>query len=74
MAGLIDVEAESNRLNKEKAKTEGAIAGNERKLSDEKFLAKAPPHVVEQAQETLAQLKEKLAKIEESLEDLAALS
>ena len=74
LAGLIDVEAESKRLNKEKAKIEGAIAGNERKLSDEKFLSNAPPKVVEQAKASLEQLKDKLARIEESLADLAALN
>lgn len=74
LAGLIDVEAESNRLNKEKAKTEGAIAGNERKLSDDKFLSNAPPKVVEQSKASLEQLREKLARIEESLSDLAAMN
>ena len=73
LAGLIDVDAECNRLNKEKTKTENAITGNERKLSDEKFLNNAPDHVVAQAKDSLQQLKEKLARIEESLSDLAAL-
>ena len=74
LAGLIDVEAETSRLNKEKAKIENLIVSNERKLGDEKFINNAPENVVNRAKESVAQAKEQLAKIEESLQDLAAMS
>ena len=74
LAGLIDVEAETGRLTKEKAKIENAIAGNEKKLSNEKFTANAPDEVIQKVRESLEQYKQQLAQIEESLNDLAALN
>ena len=74
LAGLIDVAAETNRLNKEKAKIENAINSNEKKLSNEKFTANAPDEVVQSVRESLEQYKQQLGHIEESLNDLAALS
>jgi valyl-tRNA synthetase len=48
----------------------GFILGNERKLSNESFVAKAPPQVVEQVRETLAGQKQQLASIEEIIRQL----
>ena len=74
LAGLIDVEAEASRLNKEKAKIENAVNGNKRKLGDEKFINNAPAEVVERTQANVADLESQLKKIEESLADLAELA
>ena len=73
LAGLIDKDAEKSRLTKEKGKTENLINGNERKLGDDKFLNNAPDQVVQRVKDSLAQAKEQLAKIEESLKDLEEL-
>jgi len=43
----IDVAAERERHSKDIAKLSKQIAANEARLADEKFLAKAPPHIVE---------------------------
>jgi valyl-tRNA synthetase len=65
LAGVIDVAAERDRLAKEIKKLESEIVKFEKKLSNEQFLAKAPPEVVEEQKERLAdavQAKEKLAE------------
>ena len=43
----IDVPAERERLTKDLAKFEKILTANEARLADEKFTAKAPPHIVE---------------------------
>ncbi len=43
----IDAAAECERLKKELAKIEKEMTNNQNQLNNEKFLAKAPPHVVE---------------------------
>lgn len=45
---LVDVEKELERLNKEKEKLQGEIDRVEKKLSNEKFVGKAPKEVVEE--------------------------
>lgn len=70
LADLIDREKELARLNKELAacqKDIGIISG---KLSNEKFMAKAPEKIVEQEKEKLARAKERLENIQESLKAL----
>ena len=46
--------------------------GHERKLSNESFVAKAPPEVVEQVRETLAGLRKQLQGVEEAIRQLTA--
>ena len=69
--GLIDVEAEIKRLEKEKKKLTGNIGGKEKKLSNEKFVSSAPPEIVERERTSLGQLKEQLVKVEAALEKFA---
>ena len=63
MAGLIDVKAELQRLDKEIDKISNDAAKMSTKLSNEKFVSKAPAEVV--AKERL-----KLADLENSLHQL----
>jgi valyl-tRNA synthetase len=70
LADLIDVAAEIARLEKENEKTVGFIEAKKRKLSDEKFSAKAPPAVVQKERDALAELEAKLAKGKASLQEL----
>ena len=67
LKGLIDVEAEKAKLRKQQTELQGWIRASEAKLSNEKFLAKAPAKVVEEAKVYLTDLKEKLARVEEAL-------
>ncbi|GIX21651.1 MAG: valine--tRNA ligase [Gammaproteobacteria bacterium] len=48
LAGLIDLDAERERLHKALSEHRAALARIERKLADPKFLERAPGHVVEQ--------------------------
>ena len=71
LKGLIDVEKERARLEKELAN----LAGEEKrlggKLANEGFVKKAPPAVVEKEREKLLAAQEKKKAVEERLADLA---
>lgn len=73
MAGLIDKDAELERLAKEVAKTQGEIKRIEGKLGNEGFVAKAPEAVVAKEREKLAGYQETLVKLEEQKATIAAL-
>ncbi|UXI00937.1 valine--tRNA ligase [Photobacterium sp. TY1-4] len=73
MAGLIDKDAELDRLAKEIQKTEGEIKRIEGKLGNEGFVAKAPEAVVAKEREKLDGYKETLVKLAEQQATIAAL-
>ncbi|EGQ9414246.1 valyl-tRNA synthetase [Vibrio cholerae] len=73
MAGLIDKDAELDRLVKEIAKTQGEIARIEGKLGNEGFVAKAPEAVITKEREKLAGYQEALVKLEQQKATIAAL-
>lgn len=51
LEGMIDLAAEELRLTKAKAKAEEEVARIDKKLGNQKFVANAPPEVVEQERE-----------------------
>jgi valyl-tRNA synthetase len=65
--GLIDVKAEIERLQKEKIKTEDAMAALTKKLSNEDFIKNAPQAVVEKERMKFGDLTHKKAKIEDNI-------
>ena len=67
LKGLVDPAAEREKLTKQKAELTGWIKAAEAKLSNEKFVSRAPAKVVEDVKTQLADLKDKLARVEESL-------
>jgi valyl-tRNA synthetase len=71
--GLIDVEKETARLNKELDNLEKEIKRVTGKLSNQGFLAKAPAEVVEKEREKQKGFEEKKAAVEERIQYLAAL-
>ncbi len=73
MAGLIDKEKESARLNKEIERFAKEVARFEGKLNNEKFISKAPADVVEKEKAKLAEAQTAKAKLEEQLEAIKAL-
>ncbi len=73
MAGLIDVEAERGRLEKQRGKVEGALASARNKLGNDKFVNNAPAAIVEQEKGRLADFKRQLESLDEQLEKLASL-
>ena len=73
LKGLIDVEKETARLQKEMDKLEKEIKRLTGKLSNEGFLKKAPEAVVAKEREKLAGYEEKKTAVAGRIEDLAKL-
>ena len=73
LAGLIDIAEEESRLRKEIDKARKDVDFFEKKLSNEKFLANAPPHVLEKDRGKLIAAQEKMAVLRHSLEKIQAL-
>ena len=73
LKGLIDVEKETARLNKELENLAKEIKRVTGKLSNQGFLAKAPADVVEKEREKQKGFEEKKAAVEERITYLAAL-
>ncbi|MCD8200006.1 MAG: valine--tRNA ligase [Coriobacteriaceae bacterium] len=67
LAGLVDMEAERERLLKEKEKTEAELAKLDKKLANENFIAKAAPEAVEKARGQHEELSASLKLIEAQL-------
>jgi valyl-tRNA synthetase len=71
LRGLIDVQAERVRLEKQIEKLEKSIADKQTKLGNETFLRKAPPDVVRREQDSLAELRNQLTAARETLSKLS---
>jgi valyl-tRNA synthetase len=72
LADVIDIAQERERLKREIAKLAGEIEKIERKLSNAQFTAKAPPEVVEEQRERMAEAEQARAKLAEALKRVAA--
>ena len=73
LAGIIDVERERIRLEKELARIAQEIAKIEAKLANEKFLAKAPEHVVTEQRRRKSEAEAALINITEAVNRVDAL-
>jgi valyl-tRNA synthetase len=73
MAGLIDADAEIDRLTKRIAKIREDHAKISKKLANESFVKNAPPEVVAQDRERIAEFDRQLASIEAQLERVKKL-
>ncbi|MGB0749846.1 MAG: valine--tRNA ligase [Magnetospiraceae bacterium] len=74
IADVIDIAQEKARLEKEIAKLDGEITKHDKKLGNEKFLAKAPEAVVETERERRAEAVQAKEKLSEALSRLAAVA
>ena len=72
MAELVDIAAELDRINKEIEKAKNGLRIVEQKLSNEKFVSKAPESVVNAEKEKAAKYTELIAKLEESARAMQA--
>ena len=70
LAGLIDVAAETGRLEKEQGKLTGLIGAKEKKLSNANFVERAPADVVAKERAALTELQAQLATVEQALAGL----
>ena len=74
LKGLVDVQAELDKLAREEKKIESKYKQVTGKLSNEKFLANAPDAVVEKVKQEKAALDAKMAKIVEAKERLKKMA
>ena len=72
LAGLIDPAAERKRLDKQIADKQKQLAGKRAKLTNEKFVANAPPEVVQLEREAAADLEKQLVALGANLAELGA--
>ena len=70
LEGLIDIEVEKNRLQKEITRLEGVLVGIDKKLSNEKFMNNAAVEVVEKERTKKADVETNLLKVREILDNL----
>lgn len=70
LSRFIDPVAESKRLEKDRDNCLKQITSNEAKLANKNFVDKAPPEVVQQLRDKLAELRAQLAAIEAALAKL----
>jgi valyl-tRNA synthetase len=70
LEGLVDVNAERARLEKEVARLGGLVAGIEKKLANTSFVERAPKDVVEKEREKLVNFNSNITKLQSSLEHL----
>ena len=67
LAGLIDVAAEGKRIDKQIAEKKKSLQGTRAKLDNPTFVGKAPPEVVAQQREQVADLEKQIAALEANL-------
>jgi valyl-tRNA synthetase len=70
LAGLVDVQAECDRLSKEQARLQTQIEKSQQMLGNEGFVSRAKPDVVERERAKLADLQASAAQITERLSKL----
>ncbi len=68
LSGLIDIEKEKQRLNKEKDTIQKDIEKSAKKIENPEFLSKAKPEIVEKEKEKIRMLNEKLDVIHKAIE------
>ncbi len=70
LSGVIDVDAERTKLQKQQKEILSWIATSRSKLANENFISKAPRQIVDDAKSHLVELEEKLEKVESLLANL----
>jgi valyl-tRNA synthetase len=70
LAGIINIDAEKERLNKEIAEAEKYVSSIKGKLSNKQFIANAPKEVVDGEKEKSKNYQDKIAKLRDQLNNL----
>ena len=73
MGQLVDVAKEVERITKELEKNQKFLSSLEAKLSNEKFVARAPEAVVNAEKEKAAKTRDLIAQLQQSLEAMQKL-
>jgi valyl-tRNA synthetase len=71
VAGLIDLDQERAKLGAELEKTKAFAEGKRSKLANQDFVTRAKPEIVEKERASLADLEEKIRRLEANIADLA---
>jgi valyl-tRNA synthetase len=74
LEGVIDIAAETARLEKAREKLEREIGALDGRLGNPRFVEKAAPEVVEEAREQLVEKRDEAARLAEALGRLAAMA
>jgi valyl-tRNA synthetase len=74
MKGLIDVDAERTRLDKQMDKVRAELAKANGKLSNDKFVNNAPPAVVTQERDRVIEFEKTVVQLTEQLQKLDELA
>ena len=69
LGGLVDLAAEASRLKKELEKAQKELSGVERTLSNEGFVAKAAPAVIEKKRAQAAELTATIDQLKSQITD-----
>ncbi|MEM9666313.1 MAG: hypothetical protein AAF970_15355, partial [Bacteroidota bacterium] len=72
LAGMIDLDQERARLQKEIGQKESFLMGIQRKLSNQQFTDRAPAEVVERERQKERDATAELARLRANLDELAA--
>ncbi|MGE5680382.1 MAG: valine--tRNA ligase [Bacillota bacterium] len=70
LEGIIDLDVERNRLQKDIARLEGSLQGVSKKLANENFVSNAPKDVVDKERQKKADWEDKLSKLRIMMDDL----
>ena len=70
LAGLIDLDVERERTQKQLDAAEKQLSGIRARLANAAFLEKAPKHVVDRERERGEELEQRIAKLTEHLQEL----
>jgi valyl-tRNA synthetase len=70
LVGLIDPVAEVKRLDKQRAEKRKFLQAAQAKLSNDSFVKNAPPEVVQQQREKIAELEQQIATLEANITEL----
>jgi valyl-tRNA synthetase len=73
LAGIIDVESERSRLTKEVDRLERLLEGTQKKLSNQSFIERANPEIVENEKRKLEDAQSALEKVKSFLQELESL-
>lgn len=70
LTGLLDNEVEIKKINEQLAKLEKDIEKVNNKLADEKFVSKAPAHIIDREKRIQKEYQDKIDKLKENLNSL----
>ena len=74
LAGLVDIQEEIERLEKELTKWQGEIDRVEKKLSNERFVSNAPDKIVEEEKAKEKDYKDKYESVSRQLEKMKTIN